>query len=137
MDMPAADAAQDDLALLGELNQGYIRAVATSDAAWFERHLAADFLNSNPDGSLSDRAAFIARIAQPPGVPDLGIEDVRIRLFGDTALIHARTVYTRPDGSRGAGRYTDIWVRQRASDQGASDQGGGTWRCVAAHVTRG
>lgn len=121
------DAAEDVLVLLGELNQGYIRAVATSDAAWFERHLSEDFLNSNPDGGLSDRAAFIARIAQPPGVPDLSIEDVRIRLFGATAIIHARTLYTKPDGSRGMGRYTDIWVQQAD----------GRWLCVAAHVTRG
>lgn len=131
MQMPAADTIQDDFALLGELNQGYIRSVATSDAAWFERHLSDDFLNSSPDGSLIDRAAFIAQIARPSAVPDLGIEDVRIRVIHDVAIIHARTVYTAPDGRRAAGRYTDIWARQQ------NGQGRGQWLCVAAHVTRG
>lgn len=51
--------------------------------------------------------------------------DVRIRVLGDTAIIHARTVYTNADGRPGAGRYTDIWWR-----------GDGRWLCVAAHVTR-
>jgi ketosteroid isomerase-like protein len=114
-----------DLDALRELNDGFIRAVARSDAAWFDVHLSSDFVNSNPDGTLSERAAFLQRIAQPSTVPTLQAEDVRIRLFGDSALVHGRTRYTRPDGSGGAGRYTDVWARMD-----------GAWRCVAADVTR-
>ena len=131
MDMPAADTAQDtiqdDLALLGELNEHYVRSVAQSDTAWFKRHLSSDFLNSNPDGSLVDRAGFIAQVARPSAAKNLRCEDVRIRVISDTALIHARTTYLKPDGQPGAGRYTDIWMRQAD----------GAWLCVAAHVTRG
>jgi ketosteroid isomerase-like protein len=58
-------------------------------------------------------------------VQRLAAEDVRIRILGDTAIIHARTVYRKPDGQAGKGRYTDIWMRS-----------GGRWLCVAAHVTR-
>ena len=32
--------------------------------------------------------------------------------MGDFAIIHARTAYTRPDGSAGGGRYTDCWVKR-------------------------
>lgn len=127
MDMPATDAVQDDLALLGELNEHYVRAVAQSDTAWFERHLSADFLNSNPDGSLVDRAGFLAQVARPSAAKNLRCEDVRIRVINDTALIHARTTYLKPDGQPGFGRYTDIWMRQPD----------GAWLCAAAHVTRG
>jgi ketosteroid isomerase-like protein len=115
-----------DLATLRQLNDAFIRAVAQSDAAWFERHLSADFVNSNPDGTLSERAAFVQRIAQPSGVSSLAVEDVRIRLFGDSAMIHARTTYVKPNGQSGAGRYTDVWARV-----------GGEWLCAAADVTRG
>jgi ketosteroid isomerase-like protein len=115
-----------DLAILEDLNRGYIRSVATSDVGWFDANLSDDFLNSNPDGSLVDRAGFLAQIARPVQIRNLDIEDVRIRIIGDTAIIHARTVYAKPDGQPGAGRYTDIWTRQ-----------GGRWICVAAHVTRG
>lgn len=38
--------------VLEKLNDGYIRSVRESDVAWFERHLADDFVNSNPDGTL-------------------------------------------------------------------------------------
>jgi ketosteroid isomerase-like protein len=112
--------------VLTELNRRYIRSVQQSDVGWFDEHLSDDFLNSNPDGSLVDRAGFLKQIAPPCPVRDIGIEDVRIRILGGVALIHARTTYVRPDGARGAGRYTDIWERR-----------GGRWLCVAAHVTRG
>ncbi|HUQ24759.1 MAG TPA: nuclear transport factor 2 family protein [Burkholderiales bacterium] len=113
-----------DLDLLGELNRNYIRSVAESDAGWFERNLADDFVNSNPDGSLSDRAAFLQQIARP-GVANLRCEDVRIQLIGDAAIVRGRTVYTRAGGQPGAGRYTDVYARR-----------GGRWLCIAADVTR-
>jgi ketosteroid isomerase-like protein len=121
-----ADADARDLETLRQLNDAYIRSVQTSDVGWFEELLAPDFLNSNPDGSLVDRAGFLGQIARPATVSDIQAEDVRIRILGDTAIIHARTTYTTADGRKGGGRYTDIWVRQN-----------GRWLVVAAHVTRG
>jgi ketosteroid isomerase-like protein len=117
--------AADDLGALRQLNDGFIRSVAGSDAAWFERRLSDDFVNSNPDGTLSDRAAFIRHVARPSAVSKLAAEDVRIRLFGATAIVHGRTTYLKADGQPGAGRYTDVWARA-----------GDTWSCVAADVTR-
>jgi ketosteroid isomerase-like protein len=111
---------------LEALNHAYVRSVQVSDVAWFEEHLSEDFLNSNPDCSLVDRAGFLAQVGQPCPVSGLRAEDVRIRLLGDVAVIHARTRYVRPDGQPGAGRYTDIWHWRD-----------GRWRCVAAHVSRG
>jgi ketosteroid isomerase-like protein len=115
-----------DFQALETLNEGYIRSVRESDVQWFERNLSQDFLNSNPDGTLVDRAAFLRQIAPPCPVAQFGAEDVRVRLFGDTGVVHGRTTYVKPDGQPGRGRYTDVWQRQD-----------GRWLCVAAHVTRG
>jgi ketosteroid isomerase-like protein len=115
-----------DVAALAELNRHYIRSVSEADVRWFDAHLVDDFLNSNPDGSLVDRAGFLAQIARGPTVTNLAVEDVRIRVLGEVALIHARTTYTKPDGQPGVGRYTDVWARRD-----------GRWLCVAAHVGRG
>jgi ketosteroid isomerase-like protein len=115
-----------DLEMLLELNQGFIRSVRTSDVAWFDQNLSADFVNSNADGTLVDRAVFLRQIAPPCPVSDFAVEDVRIRLLGDTAIAHGRTTYTKPNGQAAAGRYTDVWVRQ-----------GGRWVCVSGDVTRG
>jgi ketosteroid isomerase-like protein len=111
---------------LQQLNEGYIRSVQAGDVQWFEAHLAGDFLNSSPDGSLLERAAFLAQIARPAGISSLQAHDVRIRPFGDVAIIHGRTTYTKADGGAASGRYTDVWARRQ-----------GRWLCVAAHVTRG
>ena len=115
-----------DTDTLRRLNQNYVRSVQESDVGYFEEALAEDFLSSRPDGALVDRAAFLAQIARPAGISNLEAHDVRIRLLGDTAIIHARTTYTKPDGQAGAGRYTDVWAKKE-----------GRWLCVAAHVTRG
>ena len=116
----------NDLDLLLEANLGYIRAVRSSDVAWFEEHLAADFLNSNPDGTLSERGEFLSRIAAPIQVADFDCADVRVRILGDIAIVHGRTTYRTTDGRAAAGRYTDVWARR-----------GGRWLCISAHVTRG
>lgn len=110
---------------LHELNRNYIRSVRECDVRWFEAHLAEDFLNTNPDGTLVDKSAFLDQIARGSSVKDLQAHDVRIRVFGDFAIIHARTTYTKSDGTIGTGRYTDDWQLEN-----------GTWRCVSAHVTR-
>jgi ketosteroid isomerase-like protein len=123
--MQTAVAQESQLAVLTELNRGYVRAVQESDVAWFEKNLAAEFFNTNPDCSLVDRSGFLERIAKSAGISGLREEDVRIRVFGDFAIIHAKTVYIKADGTPGSGRYTDIWARTQ-----------GRWLCVAAHVNR-
>jgi hypothetical protein len=114
-----------DQATLEALNREYIRSVSEADVRWFDANLAPDFVNSNPDCSLVDRAGFIAQIGRGSTVKNLAVEDVLIRVLGDGALIHARTTYTKADGQPGAGRYTDVWARLA-----------GRWVCVAADVTR-
>jgi ketosteroid isomerase-like protein len=115
-----------ELDTLHALNRNYIRSVQESDVRWFEANLAEDFLNSNPDGTLVDRAGFLKQIAPPCAVANLREEDVRIHVLGDVAIIYARTTYGKPDGRPGAGRYTDVWQLRQ-----------GRWLCVSANVTRG
>jgi ketosteroid isomerase-like protein len=114
-----------ETATLEALNREYIRSVSEADVRWFDANLSEDFVNSNPDGALLDRAGFLAQIGRGSTVKNLDIEDVLIRELGDVALIHARTTYVKADGQPGAGRYTDVWAKH-----------GGRWVCVAANVTR-
>jgi ketosteroid isomerase-like protein len=124
--MPTETVAPTDLEILQQLNRDYINSVQTSDVKRFDEILADDFLCSNPDGSLVDRAAFLAQTARPVTIANLEARDVIVRILGDVALIHARTAYTLSDGQAGGGRYTDVWARR-----------GGRWLAVSAHVTRG
>ncbi len=113
------------LAILQDLNHHYVRSVGEADVQWFDRNLSQDFYNTNPDGTLIDRAAFLAQIGRGSAVKGIHEHDVKIRLLGDFAIVHARTRYTKPDGSKGSGWYTDDW---RLEPEG--------WRCVSAHVSR-
>jgi ketosteroid isomerase-like protein len=123
--MAAPAAAKTDLDQLHQLNRDYINSVQTMDVKRFDEILSQDFVCSNPDGSMVDRAAFLEQTARPIAISGLEARDVDVRLMGDFAIIHARTTYKLPDGRSGAGRYTDIWARRN-----------GRWLAVAAHVTR-
>jgi len=123
--MATTTASRADLETLQALNRDYINSVQAGDVRRFDEILAEDFLCSNPDGTLIDRAAFLKQTAQPVKISNLQAHDVNVRLMGNFAIIHARTTYTRPDGQPGAGRYTDVWARRA-----------GTWLAVSAHVTR-
>ena len=111
-----------DLETLTALNRDYIHSVQHGDVQRFEEILADDFLCSNPDGSLVDKSAFLAQTARPVTISGLVVEDVRIRLLGDFAIIHARFDSRSADGKPRRGRYTDNWARRD-----------GTWVAVSAH----
>jgi ketosteroid isomerase-like protein len=115
----------NDIQELTALNRDYVDSVQNSDVKRFDEILAEDFYCSNPDKSLVDRAAFLRQTAVPVAIKNLKAEDVKIRILGDFAIIHAQTSYTTPDGQEAHGRYTDCWARQ-----------GGKWLAVSAHVSR-
>jgi ketosteroid isomerase-like protein len=114
-----------DVEILRELNRSYVRAAVESDAAWYADNLAEDYLATNPDGSFVERAGFIARFAGSGPKRDYEAVDVKIRILGEVALIHAGFLDRRPDGTVGRGRYTDIYARRN-----------GRWLCVCAHFVR-
>jgi ketosteroid isomerase-like protein len=115
----------NDLDELTALNRDYVASVQNCDVNRFDEILAQDFYCSNPDKSLVDRAGFLKQTAMPVTIRDLEARDVKIRIMGDFAIIHAGTSYTLPDGKPAAGRYTDCWAKQN-----------GRWLAVSAHVSR-
>src|SRR5436190_11788488 len=98
--------AQRDLDTLTALNLDYTASVQKGDVKRFEELLADDFMCSNPDGSLLDKAEFLKLTAQPVKISGLVAENVRIRLLGDFAIIHGRFNSLSADGQQRRGRYT-------------------------------
>ena len=115
----------NDLDQLTVLNRDYVASVQNCDVRRFDEILAPEFYCSNPDKSLVDRSGFLKQTATPLTIRNLEAHDVKIRLMGDFAIIHAATRYTTPEGKPASGRYTDCWARHN-----------GRWLAVSAHVSR-
>ena len=113
--------AQRDLETLTALNRDFTASVQKRDVKRLKEILADDFMVSTPDGSLLDKAEFLKLTAQPVTISGLVAEDVRIRLLGDFAIIHARFNSRRADSTQRRGRYTDNYARRD-----------GTWVAIAA-----
>src|SRR5262245_46471362 len=118
----AMTARANDVQTLEELNRDYVRAGQTSDTGWFDKHLAACFMASNPDGSLEDRGGFLTRIGRPNPSKNMAPVDTRVRVVGDVGVVDSGFQYTKPDGQDGVGHYTDVY--------GFIE---GRWQCVSAH----
>jgi ketosteroid isomerase-like protein len=114
--------AERDLDTLTALNLDFFTSVQKGDVKRFEEILADDFMSSQPNGSLLDKAEFLKLTARPVTSSGLVAEDVRIRLLGDFAIIHGRFDSRSADGKPRRGRYTDNWARRD-----------GAWVAVSAH----
>ena len=119
------DTAKVDIDILAALNRDYIASVQKGNVRRFDEILAIDFLCSNPDGTLVDRAQFLRQTALPVTISGLVATNVQIRLMGDVAITHGGTRHLTSAGGLRHGRYTDVWARRD-----------GTWLAVSAHVTR-
>jgi ketosteroid isomerase-like protein len=122
------DPVGDDLDVLRELNESYVRAFREADVAWYDAHLSTDYNVVNSDGSFHDRARALEEFAKPvfaTTIKSFPVDKVQIRRFDDIALIHAENDYELKDGRHGISRYTDVWHKQDD----------GRWKCVGAHIT--
>ena len=114
-----------DERVLRELNQAYVNAFMHADAGWYDENLADDFVCIESDGSVLDKPRFLRQAAAGPDVAAYRLAEVRVRVLGDVALIHATGVFTRRDGTTGVSRYTDVYAQRD-----------GIWQAVSAQITR-
>jgi ketosteroid isomerase-like protein len=121
LDIPSADETT-----LKRLNQEYVAAFMNSDVEWYRRHLADEFICIESDGSLIHKQKFLTNLAKGPDVIDYNLEQVDVRIYGETALVLATGFWTGRDGSKGMSRYIDVYVKQ-----------GEQWKTVSAQITRG
>ena len=120
----------NDIEELTALNRDYVASVQNCDVKRFDEILAQDFYCSNPDKSLVDRAAFLKQTAVPVTIRNLRAEDVKIRILGDFAIIHAATRYTTADGQEGP------WAVHRLLGEAEREMAGGVSACVAVGISR-
>jgi ketosteroid isomerase-like protein len=116
---------KSDKDTLEQLNKEYVEAYMSADVAWYEQHLADDFVCIESDGSLLNKAEFLSKTAKGPDVADYKLQKVNVRIYGVVALVQATGIFTRKDESLGVSRYTDVYA-----------QTGEEWKAVSAQITR-
>lgn len=110
------------------LENAWNQAEEHKDVKALESLLDATLVYVDYDGSIMDKAQFIASIKVPSLHPEQIVnESMTAHVYGDSAVV---TGVYREKGERNGkpylrhGRFTDTWVLQR-----------GTWVCVASQST--
>jgi hypothetical protein len=90
--------------------------------------IGANFINTEYDGEVSDKAKFLADIKDPQFKPtNLTIQDLKVNMYGDSAVVagiyHTKGTYQGKPYEH-FGRFTDTWVFTE-----------GRWQCVASHTS--
>jgi len=98
------------------------------DAPVLDAMLGSEFINTEYDGEVSDKAKFLADIKDPQFRPtSLTIQDVKVSMYADSAVVVG--IYRTKGTYQGKpyehfGRFTDTWVYSQ-----------GRWLCVASHTS--
>jgi ketosteroid isomerase-like protein len=104
-------------------------ALVKRDVATIERIEADDYMFTDPEGGVQDKATDIAQIKTGQLVFDsFKNDDMKVRVYGDAAVVTARSIVKgkfQDEDISGEYRSTDVFVKQQ-----------GRWRCVNGHVTR-
>lgn len=114
-----------DQTILMQLNQEYVDAFMNGDVEWYQEHLTDDFEVIESDGSTLNKTEFLNNTAKGPDVVEYKLQDVKVRILGDVALVRATGLWTGRNGSPGISRYTDVYLR--------TENG---WKATAAQITR-
>ncbi len=111
-------------AQLIEINQRFVDAFVADDADFMAELLDERFVYTGRDGAWLARAEFLARMRAPQPLSGASTEDVRVRLFGPVALVHAAFKVDIEDGTAVQIRYTDVYSWD-----------GAMWRLASAQHT--
>src|SRR5947207_2062735 len=113
---------------LRELNRQWSEAAKNRDKIALERLLDDQFMSTANGGQVSNKRQWIDSMMGPVKVESYSLDDVTVRVFGDTGVVIGRwigkfTVEGKTMG--GTYRFTETYIRIA-----------GAWKAVAAQQTR-
>jgi hypothetical protein len=119
---PLAEAEKE----LAALEQTLVKSALGGDRETYSAILAPDWTVTDVAGRVQTKTQVVEGLfsGEPP-MADGKIDDVRVRLFGETAVVTGRTTATARNGSQVTLRFTDVFVRQ-----------GERWLAVASQGTQ-
>jgi ketosteroid isomerase-like protein/predicted ester cyclase len=123
---PGPEVAQAELLAL---ENEWAKAYLSRDLPALDRIEADDWAYTAPSGEVIPKTRDIAEVASgSTTAAEFVLSDLKVRVYGDTAIVTGRQQKVAPQGGKDAGgvlQLTDTW---RRSD--------GRWRCHATHLSR-
>jgi len=108
---------------LAGMERAWCAALVKKDAAALESILADDFTGVGSGGTTSTKAAQLSDV-KAGGVRSCVHDNIKVRLYGDTAVLTGHTVLTGTGFNNRQVLWTDTFVKRN-----------GRWQCVASHST--
>jgi ketosteroid isomerase-like protein len=122
LSLPAAAATGDEQRLL-TLEQRWLAAGVQRDIPALKEILADDFVDVTYKGTLRDKADHL-QTSLAPDKSKQTLQELKVRLYGDTGIVNGVDVDVTPDGTTYRIRFTDVFVRRA-----------GRWQAVSAQET--
>ena len=132
-DKPTVKTDKNEQQVIALMNS-YLDAVVKNDAAAVERILADDYMEFSHFGGIYSKAQILESYKTPRPADDgklesFDTEDVKVRIYGDTAVVTSKITahFIDKDGKKGTDPtlYTVVAVKKN-----------GKWQFVSAHGSR-
>ena len=111
------------------LEQDWRKALLASNIPAMDRLLADDYLGVTANGTLETKADLLAmRRAGTVHISEMTLSDLKVRVYGDTAVVTSRAELAGSNGGTDIGgyyRYTRVYNRRK-----------GEWRIVSFEASR-
>jgi ketosteroid isomerase-like protein len=116
------------VATIRKLDEQRIQAQIHADRAALDRIYAEDFIGIGPSGTVRAKPQVLADFTAHDLIfQSITTDDVRIRVYGNTAVETGRSTMIGEDKGKAVprdNRFTRVWVKQQ-----------GRWRLVANHYS--
>jgi ketosteroid isomerase-like protein len=114
--------------IIRHVDQDRIQAQIGADAAALDRIYADDFIGIGPSGVVRTKSQVIADFTSGNlRFQSITADDVRVRVYGNTAVETGRSTMIGQDGAKPVprdNRFTRVWVKQQRG-----------WRLVSNHYS--
>ncbi len=118
----------EDARQVTALENAWNQAEIEADASGLSLLLGDEFVYTDVDGSLKNRAQWLADVQKESlHYEQLGNQDQVVHIYGNTAIVtgvYRERVHLKGKSVVRRGRFTDTWMKQN-----------GAWKCVASQAT--
>ena len=114
---------EDASAAVAALERELVDAIARTDLVTYDRIVADDYVVVGASGDRTKRDVMASYRSGERSYPGLEIADVGVHVYGDTAVVAAKTLGNRKEGGKeepNRVRYVRVYARR-----------GGRWQAVA------